>query len=576
MYRPLLFLCSITTVILFSLVIVQTVAGYAEHNYANGTNGNNYAERGYYSQSSYYTQSGYSAYTQSGYSAQYTGYYQSSYSMSGYNQSIYYVAADGTVVYQTQLSNDKLATESYATPPPYLQNSYNSCTPDICTDYQLQVTFDNGVTRYYQGTYSSSYYQSTYNYAQSTYTSTEGGYNEATYDGLSSFFSGSVSGCVFIDSDGDGIKDAGEPNYTGTIDVRLSPTGGTRTFPSAGCYRFSNVPYSNYTLRLFTVPSGYYVTYPRVAGSYSISLGYFTCSISPDNGPPACSLNNITQANFGISNAASWFQTAGGDLRDETGLTNAIPTAPRCSKVTINDGSSGVPGILFIGNGSADSGDGQISSKNWIVGGSGTAYTASSFPTSHAAILTTMTRNKVTPTALSTYCSTDACTINNTIQSGAYRVGGNLMLNAATITNKKVVILVDGDLTIAGNVQVSPGAYLMVVVKGDIIVSDSVGTATFACAGSGTPQLQGVFSTDSNFNIEGKAICPTADLQLQVAGTIISNAGKTTAGKVVNNRTLCAQDALYPSFTIRPRPDFALATPGYILRPSVTWKEVAP
>jgi hypothetical protein len=325
------------------------------------------------------------------------------------------------------------------------------------------------------------------------------------------------------------------------------------------------------------------VTFPLVAASYSINLSTIlfipTCSITPDNGPPACVSGNIVEANFGLSSSNAWFQVSGSDLRNDRGITNMIsaPASSICGNVTIRDGINGIPGIIFTGSGTTDFGEGKASSKNWIVSGANTSYAGTRLLTAHDAVLETLERNAVTPTSLSTYCSPANCTLTDAIPSGAYRVqNADLTLAASTLTTKRVVIIVDGDLTLNGTIQVAPGAYLMFVVKGDITIAPSVGTATYTCAGSGTTQLQGVFSTDGNFMLQGGSTCPTPDQQLNLAGTIITNAARQTSGTLVNNRTLCSTNNQFPSFTISPRFDFSLNIPNYLRRPSLTWQEVAP
>jgi hypothetical protein len=285
---------------------------------------------------------------------------------------------------------------------------------------------------------------------------------------------------------------------------------------------------------------------------------------------------NIVEANFGLSSSNAWFQVSGTDIRSD-GVTDPIPASPVCTNVAIRNGNGGTPGIIFSQTGSIDLGSGQASEKNWLVTNSTPSTGGGRSPTAYDTMLATLQGNKITPQALSCSSSDAGCSLTDTLESTAYQVtNGNLTLNSADIRTKKVLILVDGDLTINGPVRVSPGAYLMFVVKGDIIVSPTVGTTTVACAGAGTPQLQGVFSTDQNFIIQGNATCPTPDRQLQFAGSIITNASRTTGGTLQNNRTLCTGDINYPSLTLAPRLDFPLFAPTYLLKPSLTWQEVAP
>lgn len=394
---------------------------------------------------------------------------------------------------------------------------------------------------------------------------------------ISNSTTGSISGCVFIDINGNGVREAGETSYSGTVDIRLIPSAGTISQTIPGCYAYRNVPLGDYTLRLVTVPGGYFSTFPPTASSYNLKLHNDTsCTIVPDNGPPSCAAGSIVQANFGITQSLPWMQATMLNIRDDKGFTNFVPSTSSCETVTIRDGNNGTPGVLYTGTGSQSFGEGTLSSKNWTVSGPGTAYSrANQLRTSYNTIFKIVQANKRTFLSLSNYCSLINCTITDSIASEPYHViGSDLTLKNVTISSKKAILLVDGDIHITGAIQVNPGAFFMIVAKGDILIDPAVGVASPSC--SGTTQLQGIFSTDRNFIILGGQGCPTADNQLKIAGSIITNASGGTAGKFTNNRTLCSDNAKFPSFIISPRLDFMTNSPDYILTPSAIWQEVAP
>tara|TARA_R110002096_G_scaffold285073_16_gene478940 strand:- start:2683 stop:3135 length:453 start_codon:yes stop_codon:yes gene_type:complete len=69
---------------------------------------------------------------------------------------------------------------------------------------------------------------------------------------------GSVSGVVFVDSDGDGEADAGEPVVPGTTVELLSNNGtviATMVADANGQYNFTAIPPGKYRVR-FTYPNG--------------------------------------------------------------------------------------------------------------------------------------------------------------------------------------------------------------------------------------------------------------------------------------------------------------------------------
>lgn len=393
---------------------------------------------------------------------------------------------------------------------------------------------------------------------------------------------GAISGCVFVDTDQNGVKN-GETDYAGSVDVRLNSLTATPTTP--GCYEIKDIPYGTYTLRNYTQAPGYGPTFPKVGNQYTVTIGSgATCQINPTlNGQPICNNAIITNANFGISNAVPWIQIGGLNVRNDTGINNKIPLTAVCPKVMIQDGSTGIPGIAFAGDGSIEFGSGTASNRNWIV--RGTQTTAKTpLSTSYESLLKTVTTNDEPILSLAEYCgSLSSCQITNTIDSGIYRVQGeNLILQNVHVASKKVVIFAEKTVRITGTIRVNPGAFFMIVAKNDILVHKTVGANqnTFTCAGlSGvTPQLQGIFSAGKNFIINGSVgeTCAEPDRQLNLAGVIITNAVGAAGGKLTNNRTLCGKNLEYPSVTIQPRLDFLMSMPDYLLNKHTVWQEVAP
>lgn len=65
----------------------------------------------------------------------------------------------------------------------------------------------------------------------------------------------SISGTVFVDYDGDGNRDIGEPLYNGDVGLTIS-SGGSDNTNGTGSYSFPNLLSGNYTITL-TIPTGY-------------------------------------------------------------------------------------------------------------------------------------------------------------------------------------------------------------------------------------------------------------------------------------------------------------------------------
>lgn len=390
---------------------------------------------------------------------------------------------------------------------------------------------------------------------------------------------GSISGCVFIDSGTIGTKEAGE-TYPGNPSLNLTPNPADAniSYTGNGCYQITNLPPGQYTLR-HNIATG---DLPTVPAQSTYNLNLSTCSVAPTNGlpAPACANGRVTNANFGVNRASPWLQTMDYNIRNDNGFTNRIPTNTACQGVTIRNGSSGTAGVVFSGPSAPIFNNGKASDANWQISGASTIYSvAGALKTSHASILNTLASNQQETTSLP--CSSGiTCTIDNTtLQSLPYRFSGSeLVLGNVTITDKKILIIADNAVRITGRIQVTPGAFFMIVAHGNITVANTVGAgASLSCAGQAgvVPQIQGNFSTDGSFIISGGASCPTADQQLNIAGSIITNAARG-GGTITNNRTLCGNNISYPTFTIQPRLDFALSAPSYMLRQSTNWQEVAP
>jgi hypothetical protein len=141
--------------------------------------------------------------------------------------------------------------------------------------------------------------------------------------------------------------------------------------------------------------------------------------------------------------------------------------------------------------------------------------------------------------------------------------------NSPTFADGNYVILVNGDLSIKGNINVdaTTNSTVLFSVRGDINIDPSV------------TNIQGFYSADKDFNTGTSASCPlTPDDPLTIVGGIVTNAGKTSpAGQFRNQRDLCLGNACTPSTIFTQRLDLILNAPDFIKTPSsAVWREVAP
>lgn len=389
-----------------------------------------------------------------------------------------------------------------------------------------------------------------------------------------------ISGNVFIDENGNTLKDAGEQNYTGSITVN-STGGSVDTPPGTGTFTVNNLFSGSYTVSYSNLPSGYSMTYPLNGPppSFTVTVGS-SCSTGGSNSAN-CTGGSIINLNYGINNNRPWFQCQGQDCRIDSGFISKVPTTAVGGAYASIAGSGGTPGLIFSGSSSPDFGQGQASSTGWVAGG--LSYPENYSPirvggqvkTSYNFLAARAAQGNITIGDISTYCTggLSNCTLSASIPHGIYRANGNLSLNAFNFpTNQDYVILVNGDLTINGRITVPVGSTAIFSATGNITVDRNVGEA----ASSSSPTIQGIYSADRSFIVSGINNCATgADLRLNVAGTVITNAG-AIGGSFQNNRDLCAQDPFYPTVQFQERADFILNTPNFLKVPNFTYQEIAP
>lgn len=392
----------------------------------------------------------------------------------------------------------------------------------------------------------------------------------------------SISGNVFVDTNNNTLKDAGEINYAGAISI--SSTGGSVT-TGAGIYTVNNLGSGTYTVSYTNLPTGYSLTYPLNGPppSFTVSVGPGFCSTGGSNSASCDGLGNITNLNFGITNNKPWIQCKGADCRIDAGFTSEIPATAVGGAYASLVGSGTTPGLIFTGNATPNFGQGQASTTGWVVGGPtygetyGPTKVGGIVKTSYNFVSAKAASGNITPTDLASYCSGGIgnCTLS-ALPRGVYRANGNLNLVAggtsAFSSGNNYVILVNGDFTISSKITVPVGATALFSAFGNINVVRTLGEA----ASSTTPTIEGIYSADRSFVAQGYGGCSVQpDLRLNIAGSVIANAALSGAG-FSNQRDLCANDIYYPTIAFFERLDFVLNTPDFLRQPNFTYQEIAP
>jgi hypothetical protein len=423
-----------------------------------------------------------------------------------------------------------------------------------------------------------------------------------------------VSGFVYTDANKNHIIDTATENYypTGVINptalsVNVCQGANCKSYSvgADGHFNTTSPDYffpsgsTNITLT-GTLPAGYD---PSGVSTYNETLGSGTCTVPTICSQASCSVGsvccactngNIINLPFGINDSHVWKQSTGGDIYEAGGITYSdipsnAPVACGGPHMSISqDPPIQMPGLILTGNGLAGFGAGDASLNNWIIGQGDSYPNTITLPgtTSYSTVKTSVNNLPVRALPCASGDYTSGCVLDNNLPSGVYSVNGDLTLtgtaNTYTFpTGGIFTFLIGGNLTIktaihvpVGSTQDGSGSFVLFTTSGDINVDPSIGTATKTDT---TPNIEGYYSTDQNFIVQGTNNCPTKDLKLNVAGAIITNAtnASPSRGSFQLLRDMCENDDC-PTFSVQARPDLVLNAPSYIQATTRIWQELAP
>lgn len=340
------------------------------------------------------------------------------------------------------------------------------------------------------------------------------------------------------------------------------------TNPATGQTTYTCLPSGNYQLTL-QVPSGYTVTGRTVSPGPSSNIGSNGISFAVTN----------QTATFCIAPIVPWYQTDKGDVRF-LNLSNPVPSGKYGSA------DATFPGIYYSSNSTANLGSGTASVKNWIINNE-YSYNSNT-ENRNGGMSYDFYKSKarqdgitITPLAVGIF---DQAPITG---SGIYEAPGDLTINLYTHVNgRRVVILVDGNVTINAPITISQNqGVLIVAAKGNMTVAKTVGVTyntDYALGTLSTHSLDGYYSAQGSIVLDGDT-CPdgtTADLRLNVGGVLIANSLKpfatTGTGTIQNKRSVCANSTTYPSLYVASRPDFITQLTDFYKTSYTKWQEVNP
>ncbi len=269
-------------------------------------------------------------------------------------------------------------------------------------------------------------------------------------------------------------------------------------------------------------------------------------------------------AGINVSNIPPWFQVKEGDIIALGSISSPVPVActlPICDPSLITyDVGFGSPGVVAAGGSVTPANQASQPEPpfNWAIASEpyeGTILNYLTFENKSAEVPFNTIAN---PTITAANQLTGLPSFQG--YKWAMRMGDlTITTNDIDIGNNKVVLFVNGNLTIEREITVGQG-FFMAVVSGNIRVNPSVGGTA-----DGVPEMEGIYFTGGQF-ISGHE--PLGDLQLHVRGVVV--AGSFSLGRNLpdNSQT--------PAELFEFGPDQMLQLPVTLSKKEVIWREVAP
>lgn len=361
--------------------------------------------------------------------------------------------------------------------------------------------------------------------------------------------------CAAISSSATGI-DGTEFSFSASSVSQPSPLTQAGNTPVS----FSNLPIGSYSIN-YTLPTAEYTLATPCLYRNGTLIGY---------GQSGTLTSGATlEWRFGFTRGAPWVQTDGGNVYASGTLRSYVPNiTPRVFNA---DSDGGSPGVVAYGTDYdldsdwTSTGNTNVSSTNWLVNATQTRvnyydyfyrkYGSPTTPTTDLAfsnlLAVTQPQSSVEPYYI----------VGDMTTSGDWVVGNG----------ESIVIIVDGDVVIGGNVNITGNGFITFIVNGTITVSNAVGTT----ASSETPVVEGIYiamkadqtggfytgtsisALTARFVGKGMFIADAFGLERDLDGYGVGNTGSAAELFIYNPRLL-------------------LTMPDEMKENSVTWQEVAP
>ena len=319
------------------------------------------------------------------------------------------------------------------------------------------------------------------------------------------------------------------------------------------------------------------LTFPYRAQVTGVSPGFTELRATAYmGGVAACGYGTLVDpvpADINVSNASSWWQVVNGDVIVNADIISPIPAScslPVCDPAFIVTPLGGYPGIPSYAGGVFDVSSGippgTVSSTGWLAQASYNAQTDYNYAFFERLVPGDADRNVISV----------ADTINpNYLKNQAdsqfpspdgyfwfFRTGDLTLRGEPTLASTKVILFVNGNLTIDGNIKINPGTgFFMAIASGNITVNPGVENP------GGGFDLEGVFVTNGNFTTSSAG--PETDDPIQIRGMVAAY------GMVDPNKDL-TDNSTTPAELFEYAPDLLFNIPPSLQLKRTRWKEVAP
>lgn len=283
--------------------------------------------------------------------------------------------------------------------------------------------------------------------------------------------------------------------------------------------------------------------------------------------------------NIIVDAVSPWWQVSDNDLYANGNLTSNIPTSctGSCSnkfdmETTAISGitTGGYPGIPNYNSGTAPNftPNGVISSTLWIANSSYTGRTYDySWFLNQTGIPADQIISDTSAARLPSGTADNSTNANTGLNTGLsfggalYRYSpGNLIITQdINVGTNKVVLFVNGDVTINGKINLTRGqGFFAIISNGNINVAGSVTNGANAA-------LEGFYLAQNSFNTG------TSNNRLVVRGSVA-----TINGGVQLRRDLLTTNTTTPAEVFQYAPDLVGTMPYQLMRQGITWQEINP